>query len=75
MHLLRRTAQHDDPDIDDENAAIDPELRLRTVRTAHSTIEESIRTEERAQRRRTMMRKRSRGFFRRGADKKPRMRD
>ena len=66
MHLLRRTAQHDDPDIDDENAAIDPELRLRTVRTAHSTLEESIRTEERAQRRR---RKGSKRFFRRG-DKK-----
>ncbi|EKM52958.1 uncharacterized protein PHACADRAFT_259127 [Phanerochaete carnosa HHB-10118-sp] len=70
MHLLRRTAQHDDPDIDDENAAIDPELRLRTVRTAHSTIEESIRTEQRTQRRRTMKRKRSMGFFRRGTDKK-----
>ena len=67
MHLLRRTAHHDDPDIDDENDAIDPELRLRTVRTAHSTIEESIRTEERAMRRKTMRRK---NFFRRGTDKK-----
>lgn len=69
MHLLRRTA-HDDPDIDDENDGIDPELRLRTVRTAHSTLEESARAEERAQRRKTMMRKRSRNFFRRGTDKK-----
>ena len=69
MHLLRRTAQ-DDPDIDDENDGIDPELRLRTVRTAHSTLEESNRAEERAQRRKTMMRKRSRNFFRRGTDKK-----
>ena len=69
MHLLRRTA-HDDRNTDDENDAIDPELRLRTVRTAHSTLEESIRTEERAHRRRTMMRKRSKGFFRRGIDKK-----
>ncbi|GJE99985.1 phospholipid-transporting ATPase [Phanerochaete sordida] len=56
--------------MDDENDAIDPELRLRTVRTAHSTLEESIRTEDRARRRRTMMRKRSKGFFRRGTDKK-----
>lgn len=70
MHLLRRSAAHDDPDIDDENDTIDPELRLRTVRTAHSTLEESIRTEERAQRRKTMRRKRSKGFFRRGTDKK-----
>lgn len=69
MHLLRRS-HHEDPEIDDENAAIDPELRLRTVRTAHSTIEESIRTEERARRRKTLMRARSRPFFRRGSDKK-----
>ena len=69
MHLLRRNA-HDDPAIDDENDGIDPELRLRTVRTAHSTLEESNRAEERAQRRKTMMRKRSRNFFRRGTDKK-----
>lgn len=68
MHLLRRNAHHDDPDLEDENDAIDPELRLRTVRTAHSTIEESIRTEERAMRRKTMLKKR--GFFRRGTDKK-----
>ena len=66
MHLLRRTAPHDDPDIDDENEAIDPELRLRTVRTAHSTLEEASRTEERAVRRKTMRRK----FFRRGTEKK-----
>ncbi|KIP01649.1 hypothetical protein PHLGIDRAFT_32482 [Phlebiopsis gigantea 11061_1 CR5-6] len=69
MHLLGRTT-HDDPAIDDENDGIDPELRLRTVRTAHSTLEESARAEERAQRRKTMMRKRSRNFFRRGTDKK-----
>ena len=64
MHLLKRTAPHDDPEIEDENEAIDPQLRLRTVRTAHSTIEESIRTEDRARRRKSMRRK----FFRR--DKK-----
>lgn len=65
MHILRRNAQHDDLDNDDDN--VDPELRLRTVRTAHSTLEESIRTEDRARRRKTMKRK---GFFRRGTDKK-----
>ena len=69
MHLLRK-AHHDEIDPEDENEAIDPELRLRTVRTAHSTIEESIRTEERARRRKSVMRSRSRNFFRRGSDKK-----
>lgn len=70
MHLLRRT-HHDELDHDnDEDETIDPELRLRTVRTAHSTIEESIRTEERARRRRSVMRSKSRHFFRRGSDKK-----
>jgi phospholipid-translocating ATPase len=66
MHLLRRSAHHDDPEMDDENDAIDPELRLRTVRTAHSTIEESNRTEERAMRRKTMRKR----FFRRGGTKR-----
>ena len=68
MQLLQRRPNHDDLDIDDENDAIDPELRLRTVRTAHSTLEESIRTEERARRRRSLLHKRSMKFFRR--DKK-----
>ncbi|TCD59897.1 hypothetical protein EIP91_011212 [Steccherinum ochraceum] len=56
--------RHPDPEdlSDDENDAVDPELRLRTTRTAHSTIAESIRTEERAERRKTMRKKRS--FFR-----------
>ena len=54
---------------DDENANIDPELRLRTVRTAHSTLEESIRVEERAERRRSVRRKRSR-FFRKDKEKR-----
>ncbi|KAI0684455.1 phospholipid-translocating P-type ATPase [Cytidiella melzeri] len=65
MHLLRRSSDHDSPD--DENDTIDPELRLRTVRTAHSTLDESNRLEERAQRRKSI---RSRGFFRRGTEKK-----
>ncbi|KAJ7779086.1 hypothetical protein B0H16DRAFT_1711426 [Mycena metata] len=33
---------HDDNDTDDDDQAIDPELRLRTVRTAYSAIAESI---------------------------------
>lgn len=63
---------HPDPDdlehTDEENDAVDPELRLRTVRTAASTIAESNRTEERAQRRQSMRKKRS--FFRRNTEKK-----
>ena len=64
MPSLLKRANHDDLDIDDENDAIDPELRLRTVRTAHSTLEESIRTEERAHKRKSARRKRSLKFFR-----------
>ncbi|EMD32367.1 hypothetical protein CERSUDRAFT_118732 [Gelatoporia subvermispora B] len=60
--------RHPDPHDLDADDGVDPELRLRTVRTAASTIAESIRTEERAERRKTM---RKRGnFFRRGTDKK-----
>ncbi|KAI9057700.1 phospholipid-translocating P-type ATPase [Trametes sanguinea] len=67
----RRTFPEDvDVDTDDEvNDAVDPELRLRTVRTAASTIAESIRTEQRVERRKTMRRKGSR-FFRRGGEKR-----
>lgn len=50
----------DDTD-DDDN--IDPELRLRTVRTAASAIAESILSEQRAERRKTVRNRRS--FFRR----------
>ncbi|KAJ7779094.1 hypothetical protein B0H16DRAFT_1448622 [Mycena metata] len=44
MSSLKRPPAHlpHDPDTDDNNQAIDPELRLRTVRTAHSAIAESI---------------------------------
>lgn len=68
MSAFRRHPDPDDLDTDDESDAVDPELRLRTVRTAASTIAESIRTEERAERRKTMRKKRS--FFRRNTDKK-----
>ena len=50
-------------DTDEENDdAIDPELRLRTVRTAASAIAESIKSEQRAERRRSLQTKRSRFF-------------
>ncbi|THH32200.1 hypothetical protein EUX98_g2001 [Antrodiella citrinella] len=64
-HFFRR---HPDADDIDEDDAVDPELRLRTVRTAHSTIAESIRTEDRAERRKTIRKKRS--FFRSRSTKK-----
>ena len=59
--------RHDDDADTDEDDAVDPELRLRTVRTAASTIAESNRQEERTQRRKSVRKKGSR-FFRR--DKK-----
>jgi phospholipid-translocating ATPase len=57
---------------DSENdETIDPELRLRTVRTAASAIAESIRTDQRAERRRSTIHKRSRFFRSKPAEKKP----
>lgn len=57
---------------------IDPELRLRTVRTAASTIAEATRSETRREawrrrRNKSMMRKGTlgRNFFRRGGAKEP----
>lgn len=70
MSLFKRHP-HPDHFNDDGDAPIDPDLRLRTVRTAASTIAESIRTELRAERR-TARRKRSL-FFRR--DKRPKTAD
>lgn len=52
-----------DDDTDDDDDNIDPELRLRTVRTAASAIAESILSEQRAERRKTVRQRRS--FFRR----------
>ncbi|KAF9261613.1 phospholipid-transporting ATPase 1 [Marasmius fiardii PR-910] len=66
MTSFNRTANSRDSDSEDET--IDPELRLRTVRTAASAIAESIRSEQRAQRRKTKKRRR---FFRRHSEKKP----
>ncbi|EIN05442.1 phospholipid-translocating P-type ATPase [Punctularia strigosozonata HHB-11173 SS5] len=66
--MKRQPSAVDEPDTDEEQDVmqnIDPELRLRTVRTAASTIAESNRNEEqRAARRKNVKRKRSR-FFRR----------
>ncbi|KAI8973092.1 phospholipid-transporting ATPase 1 [Trametes punicea] len=70
MSFFRRRPFPEDIDTDDEvNDAVDPELRLRTVRTAASTIAESIRTEQRVEKRKSMRKKRSR-FFRRGTEKR-----
>ncbi|KAG8835462.1 hypothetical protein FRC17_003029 [Serendipita sp. 399] len=58
--LFRRNQQPnpDTPDADtDEDDQIDPDLRLRTVRTAASTIAESIRSEQRMERRRAKRRR------------------
>lgn len=69
MSFFRRAhPSPDDLDTDEENdTTIDPELRLRTVRTAASAIAESIQTEQRAERRK---RKGSRFFHRKNADEK-----
>ncbi len=48
---------------DDHDSNVDHDLRLRTVRTAASTIAESIASEQRAERRRSTRRERSK-FFR-----------
>lgn len=63
MSFFKRHQPAEEPDTDEENDdSIDPELRLRTVRTAASAIAESIRSEQRMERRKTKH-KRSR-FFR-----------
>ncbi|KAG7095035.1 hypothetical protein E1B28_005826 [Marasmius oreades] len=65
MSVFNRSTNPPDPDSEDDT--IDPELRLRTVRTAASAIAESIRSEQRAERRKTKKRRR---FFSRHSDKK-----
>ena len=57
----RQPSQPDRDELDaDHDANVDDDLRLRTVRTAHSAIAESIRSEQRAERRKS----RRRNFFR-----------
>jgi phospholipid-translocating ATPase len=72
MSFPRRHPPHPDDldNTDEENdGTIDPELRLRTVRTAHSAIAESIRSEVRAQKRKTARQKKS-SFFRKSEKKR-----
>ena len=67
----RRRLTNDSEDTDEEHDEnIDPELRLRTVRTAASAIAESIRTDQRAEKRRSTIHKRSRFFRSKPAEKK-----
>lgn len=69
MSFFKRHQHPEEPDTDEENdETIDPELRLRTVRTAASAIAESIKSEQRAERRKSRSR-----FFRRHhpVEKKP----
>jgi len=72
MSFLRRNHPPPPEDLTDEenDETIDPELRLRTVRTAASAIAESIKSEQRAQRRNST-RKRSRLFRRHTTSKRP----
>lgn len=66
----RRNVDADQFDADDHDTNIDQDLRLRTVRTAASTIAESIASEQRAERRRSIRYKRSK-FFRSKSVKHP----
>jgi phospholipid-translocating ATPase len=59
----RRNLDSDQIGADDHDTNVDQDLRLRTVRTAASTIAESIASEQRAERRRSIRHKRSK-FFR-----------
>jgi len=59
----RRNADSDQFEADDHDTNVDQDLRLRTVRTAASTIAESIASEQRAERRRSVRHRRSK-FFR-----------
>jgi phospholipid-translocating ATPase len=66
MSFLKRNHPPPEDDVDEENDdTIDPELRLRTVRTAASALAESIRSEQRAERRRSIRRGKGSRFFRR----------
>jgi phospholipid-translocating ATPase len=69
MSFLRRHQRDDDYDSDQvDDESIDPQLRLRTVRTAASAIAESIKSDQRAEKR-NMRRKKSR-FFRNLSERK-----
>jgi hypothetical protein len=64
-HPRNPNRAEDEPDTDEEHQEdIDPQLRLRTVRTAASSIAEAGRIDDRTQRRKS---RRKRGFFGRGS--------
>ena len=74
MSFFKRIQASPDDDSyedNDNDETIDPQLRLRTVRTAASVIAESIRSEQRAEKRKSLRQKRS--FFSRnvGKEKRP----
>lgn len=72
MSFFKRR-RHPHPDqlaAEDHDTNVDQDLRLRTVRTAASTIAESIASEQRAERRRSVRHKRS-NFFRSKLSKHP----
>ena len=71
--FTKRPNNDEDATDDEDDRSIDPELRLRTVRTAASTLAESAAVEQRAERRRTLLMNKKKGkgsFFRRGTEKK-----
>jgi phospholipid-translocating ATPase len=68
--IRRRHAHPDQLEADDHDTNVDQDLRLRTVRTAASTIAESVASEQRAERRRSVRNKRSK-FFRSKSTKSP----
>jgi phospholipid-translocating ATPase len=70
----RHPPTDDDVTDDEDDRSIDPELRLRTVRTAASTLAESAAVEQRAVKRKTLLGSRSKkkdSFFRKRSQKKP----
>lgn len=69
----KRPNNDDDATDDEDDRSIDPELRLRTVRTAASTLAESAAVEQRAERRKTILLNKSKkkgSLFRRRTEKK-----
>src|SRR6266550_5928293 len=68
MHSFFKRPPETGPDDEDDDDPVDPHLRLRSSRTAASVIAESIRSEQRAERRKTIRQKHF--FFRKSAKDK-----
>ncbi|KAF5313608.1 hypothetical protein D9611_010219 [Ephemerocybe angulata] len=66
MAIFKRSAVDEHDTDEEQDETIDPELRLRTVRTAASAIEEGFKSEQRAERRKSMRKSR---FFTAGRSK------